>query len=140
MCLDLTVECGKSGYHSGEVGGIIPETFAVARELLSRLDDPKTGKVCSELDTELPPYAYKEAKIMAGKGPEAMYKKYSMHDNVEVMNQNDLEAMYLNNTWKANLAITGASGMPAVAVAGNVIRSGTSLRCSMRLPPNMDPD
>ena len=47
--------------------------------------------------------------------------------------------MYLNNTWKANLAITGASGMPDVAVAGNVIRSGTTVRCSMRLPPNMCP-
>lgn len=47
--LDLTVECGKVGYHSGETGGIIPETFRVIRELLDRLDDPKTGMVCEEL-------------------------------------------------------------------------------------------
>jgi len=47
--------------------------------------------------------------------------------------------MYLNNVWKANLATTGASGLPDVAVAGNVIRASTSVRCSMRLPPNMDP-
>ena len=27
----LQVEFGKSGYHSGEVGGIIPETFRIMR-------------------------------------------------------------------------------------------------------------
>jgi len=43
--LDLTVEAAKGGYHSGEVGGIVPETFRIVRELLSRLDDPKTGEV-----------------------------------------------------------------------------------------------
>lgn len=47
--------------------------------------------------------------------------------------------MYLNNTWAANLSITGASGLPEIAKAGNVVRGGTSVRCSMRLPPNMDP-
>ena len=47
--LELNVECGKIGYHSGECGGIIPETFRVVRALLDRLDDPKTGKVIDEL-------------------------------------------------------------------------------------------
>ena len=44
--LDVTVECGKAGYHSGEVGGIVPETFRIIRTLLDRLDDSKTGEVC----------------------------------------------------------------------------------------------
>lgn len=56
------------------------------------------------------------------------------------MNEHDLEEMYINLNWKPNLSITGASGLPQVAVAGNVVRSGTSVRCSMRLPPNMDPE
>jgi acetylornithine deacetylase/succinyl-diaminopimelate desuccinylase-like protein len=43
--VDLKVECAASGYHSGEVGGIVPETFRIVRELLDRIDDPKTGKV-----------------------------------------------------------------------------------------------
>jgi len=29
--IDMTVELGKAGYHSGEVGGIVPETFRVVR-------------------------------------------------------------------------------------------------------------
>lgn len=29
--IDMTVEHGKAGYHSGEVGGIVPETFRIVR-------------------------------------------------------------------------------------------------------------
>lgn len=46
--------------------------------------------------------------------------------------------MYLNNTWRANLSVTGASGLPDYTKAGNVVRPSTTLRLSMRLPPNMD--
>jgi acetylornithine deacetylase/succinyl-diaminopimelate desuccinylase-like protein len=48
VIVSLTVEGGKIGYHSGECGGIIPETFRIIRALLDRIDDPKTGKVASE--------------------------------------------------------------------------------------------
>lgn len=44
----LKVEFGKSGYHSGEVGGIIPETFRIVRALLDRVDDSATGRVAEE--------------------------------------------------------------------------------------------
>ena len=46
--------------------------------------------------------------------------------------------MYLNNTWRANLSITGAGGLPEYTKAGNVVRPSTTFRLSMRLPPNMD--
>lgn len=46
--------------------------------------------------------------------------------------------MYLNNTWRANLSITGAGGLPFYEKAGNVVRPSTSYRLSMRLPPNFD--
>jgi acetylornithine deacetylase/succinyl-diaminopimelate desuccinylase-like protein len=50
ICIvDCKIEAGKVGYHSGETGGILPETFRIARILLNRLDDPNTGKVCEEL-------------------------------------------------------------------------------------------
>ena len=37
--MDVTVKAGAGGYHSGEVGGIVPETFRIVRTLLNRLDD-----------------------------------------------------------------------------------------------------
>jgi len=50
-----------------------------------------------------------------------------------------LVEMYLNNVWRANLSITGAGGLPQIQVAGNVVRSGTSVRLSCRLPPTVSP-
>lgn len=61
--VDMTVTGAKSGYHSGEVGGIIPETFRVARKLLDRVDDVNDGKVLlPELQVEIPEWADKEAE------------------------------------------------------------------------------
>lgn len=48
--------------------------------------------------------------------------------------------MYLNNVWNANMAITGANGLPPISMAGNAIRASTGVRISIRLPPMMDPN
>jgi hypothetical protein len=47
--IDMTVQLGNAAYHSGEVGGIVPETFRIVRQLLDRLDDPVTGAVIEDL-------------------------------------------------------------------------------------------
>jgi len=61
-CVDVQVSGCKTGYHSGEVGGVLPETFRVVRSLLDRVDDSGTGKVLvPELQTEIPEWAQKEA-------------------------------------------------------------------------------
>lgn len=60
--MDLEVHVGKNGYHSGEVGGIVPETFRIVRSLLDRFDDPKTGKVDSAFDSDIPEWKIKEVK------------------------------------------------------------------------------
>jgi acetylornithine deacetylase/succinyl-diaminopimelate desuccinylase-like protein len=108
------------------------------RELLSRLDDPLTGKVIDELHTEMPAYARPEAERMVALSGKEMCTKYAMNEGVKYMSEDDLVEMYLNNTWRPNLSITGAGGLPDYQKAGNVVRASTSLRLSMRLPPNMD--
>ena len=47
--IDMKVEAGNIGYHSGAYGGIIPETFRIVREIVDRLDDSKTGIVTKKL-------------------------------------------------------------------------------------------
>lgn len=76
---------------------------------------------------------------MAAKSGDTMYTKYSVHDGVKCMEQDNLVEMYLNNVWRANIAITGAAGLPDMKVAGNVVRASTSVRISCRLPPTMNP-
>lgn len=134
---DVTVKAGMAGYHSGEVGGIVPETFRVLRHLLDRLDDTATGECLKELETELPAYVMPETKKMGELLKTDLKGKYAMQPGVEFVSH-DYEKIYLNNTWKPNLSITGAGGLPHYEKAGNVVRASTSARLSMRLPPNMD--
>jgi len=47
--------------------------------------------------------------------------------------------MYLNNTWRPNLSIVAADGLPSTKTGGNVIRQSTTLKLSCRLPPKVDP-
>merc|ERR1719223_2537149 len=51
----------------------------------------------------------------------------------------DLEALYMRNTWEGNLSVTGCDHLPKIQIAGNVVRPKTSVRLSMRLAPAMDP-
>lgn len=62
--VDLTVEAAKGGYHSGEVGGIVPETFRVIRELLNRVDNSVTGDCAPEFNIPCPEWKQKEAEHM----------------------------------------------------------------------------
>ena len=76
--LDMKVQLGTDGYHSGEVGGIVPETFRVVRQLLDRLDDAKTGYACDELRIPVPEWKMEEAKFMAELSGAEMHNKYSL--------------------------------------------------------------
>lgn len=38
------------------------------------------------------------------------------------------------------MSVTGAGGLPEYTKAGNVVRASTSLRLSIRLPPNKNPN
>lgn len=71
-------------------------------------------------------------------GPE-MHNKYGIVEGAKYVNQEDRAKMYLGNVWEPNMSITGADGLPAVAMAGNVVRASTSVRVSMRLPPALNP-
>ena len=52
--VDLKVECGITGYHSGEVGGLVPDTMRIVRALLNRLDNVDTGVISPEFHSEVP--------------------------------------------------------------------------------------
>ena len=137
--VELIVEFAKGGYHSGEVGGIIPETFRIVRSLLDRVDDSASGMAAPEFQVEIPEWARREAQVMAELSGDSMHAKYDYHEGCRPMDVDNLAEMYLNNTWRANLSITGASGLPDTSIAGNVVRASTSVKLSLRLPPSKNP-
>jgi len=91
------------------------------------------------LHVEIPQWAKDEAQFMANLSGATMYEKYKYHEGCVPMSADNLPEMYLNNTWRPNLSITGAAGLPNVKIAGNVVRASTTLKLSMRLPPSANP-
>ncbi|MDB5477265.1 MAG: family metallo-hydrolase [Phenylobacterium sp.] len=134
----LTVEVLTEGVHSGDASGIVPDSFRLARALLSRIEDETTGEVkLPELTAQIPAERIEQAKVAAaalgdqvwGKFPFAGDTHPSLDDGVQLV---------LNRTWRAQLAVVGADGLPAPENAGNVLRPRTVLKLSMRLPPTTD--
>lgn len=133
--MDLTVEAAGQGYHSGEVGGVIPETFAILRSLLDRIDNSATQEMCAELTVDTPEHTKKEAKFMAELSGDVMWRKYKTVEGMNAVSHENLEELYLNNVWRASMSVTGQAGLPDMSVAGNVVRPATSVRLSIRLSP-----
>ncbi|TNV86035.1 hypothetical protein FGO68_gene488 [Halteria grandinella] len=134
---NLKVACGAQDYHSGEAGGIIPETFNVIRVLLDRLNDPKTG-IFKEFQEDIPAWKYEEAKSVVQVVGDQIATKFKMEPGVAYQNTN-LEELYLDNVWRPTLAIVGMEGVPNFGAAKNVIRASTSIRVGLRIPPSADP-
>lgn len=130
---DLTIKSLKTGIHSGKGSGIAPESFMILRSLLGRLEDPETG-VLKKFERDIPEYyinTTKEAAVIIGTPgvPTLPGVKLLKDDNFELL---------LNNYWRPSLAVVGAEGIPPMNLAGNVLRSYTKVRISIRTPPDFD--
>ena len=140
----LTVNVLTEGVHSGDAGGVVPSSFRIARQLLDRIDDSRTGVVKPpEFNCEIPAERVTQAKQAADILGEAMWKRFpwdSCCDDggkftfVQPTTKDPVE-LILNRTWRAALAVTGADGLPSIEMGGNVQRPYTSLKLSLRLPP-----
>jgi len=137
---NLEVELISEGVHSGDASGIVPSSFRVMRELLDRLEDSESGTILVDaLHTDIPDERVAQAKIASEVLGDEVYDKFPWHDGVQAVS-NDRVELVLNRTWRPALAVTGASGLPALADAGNVMRPSTSVKLSLRLPPTCDAD
>ena len=58
MLFKLKVKITEEGIHSGDASGVVPSSFRIARELISRIENSKTGEMISFLDVNIPPERY----------------------------------------------------------------------------------
>ena len=140
---NLTVKVLEEGVHSGDASGIVPSSFRIIRQLLSRLEDEKTGRVLVDgLHVEIPAERLAQAEKVAGVLGTEVYDKFPFLPGMTPMyspdNAGDLTELVLNRTWRPALSITGVDGIPPLASAGNVLRPFTALKLSLRLPPTLD--
>jgi acetylornithine deacetylase/succinyl-diaminopimelate desuccinylase-like protein len=136
---DLTVEVLTEGVHSGDASGIVPSSFRILRELLARIDDPKTGEVVGDFHVEIPSDRRAQAQLVAGVLKDEIHSKFPFVQGMRPMS-NDLVELVLNRTWRPALSITGMDGIPPTSSAGNVLRPKTVARLSFRVPPTMNAD
>jgi len=135
---NLTVKVLSEGVHSGDASGIVPSSFRLLRQLLSRIEDEKTGRILLDaLHVEVPAERMAQAKKSAEVLDTAIYDKFPFLPGMTPM-AGDLTELVLNRTWRPALSVTGVDGMPALSSAGNVLRPHTSVKLSLRLPPTMD--
>ncbi len=134
---NLTVQVLEEGVHSGDASGVVPSSFRILRELLSRLEDPATGQIRpKELYVEIPAERVEQARLSAEVLGEEIYDKFPWVEGMQPVTH-DLAELVLNRTWRPQLAVTGIGGMPPLDSAGNVLRPQTSVKLSLRVPPTL---
>ncbi|KPI83372.1 putative peptidase M20/M25/M40 [Leptomonas seymouri] len=130
----LNVQTLTEGMHSGVAGGVVPDTFRIARELLDRIENSKTGEVLiPEAHCEIPAHVVKSMEAMRSV---AFKEQFATAPGVATEPGDNVE-LALRNAWKPSLTVVGAN-LPEPQVAGNVIRTVTSLKLSLRVPPLAD--
>jgi acetylornithine deacetylase/succinyl-diaminopimelate desuccinylase-like protein len=134
---DLSVEVLREGVHSGDASGIVASSFRILRQLLSRVEDEKTGVVVQDFQVKIPEDRLAQAKVAAGVLKDDVYDKFPFVSGMRPMSEDRVE-LALNRTWRPTLSITGMDGIPATKDAGNVLRPRTVARVSLRLPPTAD--
>lgn len=136
---NLKVNVLSEGVHSGDASGVVPSSFRILRQLLSRLEDQATGKILiEELFVDIPGQRLVQAKRAAEVLGNDIFDKFPFLPGMTPMND-DLTELVLNRTWRPALSVTGVDGMPSLGNAGNVLRPFTSVKLSLRLPPTLNP-
>ena len=136
----LRADVLTEGVHSGDAGGIVPPPFLVLRKLIDRLEEPVHDRMMPpSLHAEIPADRIAQAEAAAGTLGADAFDRFPW---VEGCGPRDLpmRELILNRTWRSNLAVTGAGGLPPLEKAGNVLLPQVTLNFSIRMPPTSDPE
>ncbi len=134
----LSVEVLEEGVHSGHASGVVPSSFRILRQLLSRLENEATGEVRpAELYAQIPAERVAQACRAAAVLGDTVFTEYPFASGVKPMT-GDTTELVLNRTWRPQLAITGIDGLPPPVDAGNVLLPKTVAKLSLRLPPTLE--
>ncbi len=136
----MRVKVLRHGMHSGTASGIAPESFMIARELLSRVENCATGEISDPaFNCQIPADRLAQleaaAQLLADKVTDDFPWAGGTQPRFASVTKN-----LLAQTWMPQLAVIGAEGLPSLQEAGNVLRPETALRLSIRIPPCVNPE
>jgi acetylornithine deacetylase/succinyl-diaminopimelate desuccinylase-like protein len=134
----LRVDVLTEGVHSGDASGLVPSSFRIARMLLDRIEDARTGRILpSEFHCPIPQERLEQARAVGAMLGDEVLRKYPFAGATMAMTDDPAQAV-LDRTWRPFLSVVGANGLPSIANAGNVLRPYTELKLSLRIPPLID--
>ena len=107
----LTVEVLSEGVHSGAASGIVPSSFRIARQLLSRIEDERTGALVRDFHVEVPPARAAEARAVAGVLTGEAAERFPVVKGMSYA-QDDPVSLLLANTWEPALGHHGRRRPP----------------------------
>lgn len=135
---NLRVEVLNEGVHSGDASGIVPSSFRILRQLISRIENQDTGEILlPELHAQIPPERRQQAQVAAAALGSHVWDKFPFLEGMTPMRP-ELNELVLNRTWRPTLSVVGFAGAPDLGSAGNVLRPHTAVKLSIRVPPTVD--
>ena len=134
----LTVKVLTEGVHSGAASGIVPSSFRILRQLLSRIEDEATGRMkLPELFVEIPAERVRQAEATAAILGDEVWSGLPFAGKTKPMTSGNAQII-LAKTWEPQLAVTGMAGYPLPKDGGNVLLPFSTAKLSVRLPPTAD--
>ncbi len=134
---DLVVKILTEGVHSGDASGLVPSSFRILRQVLSRIENEGTGLIVDDFHVEIPEQRLAQAKVCGEVLGPFLHERFPWVEGAGPTSR-DLTECVLNRTWRPALSVTGADGLPSLDNAGNVLRPQTAVKLSLRVPPTMD--
>jgi acetylornithine deacetylase/succinyl-diaminopimelate desuccinylase-like protein len=136
LVVTVRVDVLTEGIHSGQGGGVVPSSFRILRRILSRIEDEVSGKILlPELQGGGIPEAHRaNLEAIADEFPDSGMPAV---DGLRLLTP-DTVSRLAARTWSPALEVTGMDGLPAPRDAGNVLRPFTTLKLSLRLPPDVE--
>ncbi|KAH0787643.1 peptidase M20 [Histomonas meleagridis] len=133
----LSVEHLASPCHSGMATGLVPSTFRIARQLLSRIEDEKTGEILIKEAhvKEIPQNRIDQCNAIYKQLGAESYSIVSPLPGCQLIAEGG--QLLVNKGWVPGLAVTGCDGIPCIAEGSNVMRTKTALKLSLRTPPGV---
>ena len=100
--------------------------------------------MCEELQVSIPEHRRAECKNIAENFPllslsNSLPMLKDLKSIAHAHGENENYELLLNNFWRPTLTVNGFEGLPNFEKAGNVVYQMLKLRCSLRLPPTLDP-
>jgi acetylornithine deacetylase/succinyl-diaminopimelate desuccinylase-like protein len=133
---DVRVDVLTEGIHSGQGGGVVPSSFRILRRILSGIEDEATGCILLPelLGAGIPESHRANIETLAD---EFSVSTVPAVEGLHLLEPDPVDRL-VARTWGAALEVTGADGLPKPRDGGNVLRPSTTLKLSLRLPPDVD--